>query len=171
MAIIIDANCLSNVFEKKSTLHHEFSPVFDWIISGKGKMVVGGTKYFNELKKLTRILRLFNILKNSNKVVIVNTDQVDCEQARLEAMINHPDFDDPHIMALVIVSSCRLVCSRDARSEAFILDGKYYPKGVKPPKFYKGRRNQNLLCDKYIPDKFKPLSKLNKEERERINKL
>ena len=172
MAIIIDANCLINVFDETSSLHNEFSPVLNWIINGKGKIVAGGTKYLEELSKLPRILRVFNILKKyKNKVVILDKKVVDLEQNRIEKMIVDPDFDDPHIMALVIVSSCRLFCSLDSRSEKYLLDSRFYPKGIKPPKYYKGSKNTNLLCDKYIPERYKPSLKLNKEERKIIPKL
>ena len=169
MAIIVDANCLSNVFDKTCSEHEEFSPVYDWIISGKGKLVYGGTKYIEELSKLTRILRFINLLKNfKNKVVILDKDLVDAEQKRIEGLIDDPDFDDPHIPAMVIVSQCRLLCSRDARSERFVLNKMLYPRGVKPPKYYKGKQNSKLLTDKNIPTKYKPLTKLNNDEKDAL---
>lgn len=167
MAIIIDANCLSNVFDKTCAEHDEFSPVYDWIIYGKGKLVFGGTKYVEELSKLTRILKFINILKKyKNKVVVLDKNLVDAEQARIEGLIEDPDFDDPHIPAMVIISQCRLLCSRDARSERFVLNKTLYPRGSKPPKYYKGKQHSKLLNDRNIPAKYKPLTKLNNDEKE-----
>lgn len=169
MAIIVDANCLSNVFDKTCAEHEDFSPVHDWIIYGKGKLVFGGTKYIEELSKLNRIVKFVNLLKKyKNKVVILDKDLVDTEQQRIEELIEDPDFDDPHIPAMVIISQCRLLCSRDARSERFVLNKQLYPKGVKPPKYYKGKQHSKLLSDKNIPAKYKPLTKLNNNEKDAL---
>ncbi len=47
MCIIIDANALPSVLKREP----ELCPVFNWINEGKGKIVYGGTKYKEELKK------------------------------------------------------------------------------------------------------------------------
>lgn len=169
MAIIVDANCISRVFDKTDKEHEEFEPVHKWIISGKGVLIYGGTKYLKELSKFKRVLSLINKLKNyKNKVVVLDNDLVDTEEKRIENAVNDKEFDDPHIAAIVSVSKCRLICSLDARSETFILRSDIYPNGVKPPKFYKGKRHTHLLCDSNIPEKYKPLQKLNKKEKTSI---
>lgn len=169
MAIIIDANCLSRVFDKTNAEHEEFAPVLDWIVNGKGKLVYGGTKYLEELAKVKKIHSLINLLKDTRKKVeVMDKSDVDAEEKRIKELIPDEDFDDPHIAALVSVSKCRLLCSSDTRSEPYLLRKDIYPKGVKPPKFYKGKQNEDLLSDKNVPKQYKPLKKLNKSEREKI---
>lgn len=169
MPIIVDANCLSSVFDKTCNDHSEFEPVFDWIINGKGKMIYGGAKYLKELSHCKRILPLINHLKNhKNKVIVLDSKRVDDLQKDIEALVDDPDFDDPHLIAMIAVSGCRLLCSKDERSERFILDKTLYPNGSKPPKYYKSKKNANLLSDSYIPSKYKPSQLLNKDEREVI---
>ncbi len=169
MAIIVDANCLTRVFDRSNSEHREFAPVFDWIVNGKGKLIYGGTTYLKELSKVEKILKFINLLKNTRKKVeIVNKQKVDEEEKRIKELIPDEDFDDPHIAAIVSVSKCRLLCSKDARSEKYILNKEIYPKGSKPPKYYKGKHNADLLCDSNVPKKYKPLKKLNKKEKESL---
>ena len=44
MCIIVDTNCFAPVFDRKSEKHNQFAPVLEWIISGKGKLIYGGSK-------------------------------------------------------------------------------------------------------------------------------
>lgn len=172
MCVIVDTNCLANVFDKKSEKHDDFKPVLDWVLNGKGKLVYGGTKYLQELRKASKYFKILNLLKDkANKVIIVNKEAVDKEQERISNVITDPDFDDPHLPAIVIVSKCRIICSQDTRSVRFVKDSQIYPKGIVIPKYYTSIRNRSLLCDKYIDDMYKPLDKLNKTKRELIQKV
>ena len=166
MPIVVETNCLSSVFDKACIDHAEFEPVFNWIINGKGKLIYGGSKYNNELSKCRRVIKFINLLKRyKNKVVVLRKDEVDNLQKKIESLVKDPDFDDPHLIAIISVSRCQLLCSKDERSERFILDKKLYPKRCKPPKYYKSKKNTNLLSDSYIPSRFKPIQPLNKEEK------
>lgn len=132
-------------------MHHEFKPVFDWIFYGPGRVVYGGTKYKDELKKARRYFGIFLELRKQRKAIEVDDFKVDQRQAELEEMVKHKDFDDAHIIAIVIVSGCRLICSNDSRAYTFIQDKKLYPKNFKRAKIYKGLSNQNLLLAGILP--------------------
>ncbi len=161
MCVIVDTNTFGPVFNPNNDKHSEFEPVLNWVLHGKGKFVIGGSKYMGELKKATRYLRLFRILNTTkDKVVRLDNKMVDDEQARIEALITDTDFDDPHLPAMIIVSKCQVICSDDTRSIRFVTDSRLYPDGVKTPKYYTGCRNKNLLCDNYIDDRYKPLNKI-----------
>ena len=170
MCIIIDINCLASVFERTSAKHSEFEPVLNWILSGKGKIILGGTKYIEELKKTPKYLKIIRLLgSSSKKVIVIDKNKVDEEQAKIELLIIDKDFDDPHLPAIVIVAKCMLICSDDSRSTKFVTKSEIYPNGVTVPKYYMGLRNINLLCDKYIDGKYKPLIKCNKAEKDLMN--
>lgn len=171
MCIIVDTNCFAPVFDRKSEKHDQFAPVLEWIISGKGKLIYGGSKYFEELKKASRYLKIINSLKKIGKAILVPKELVDKEQKRIEKKITDSDFDDPHLPAIVIVSKCKIICSSDTRSIKYVTQSKLYPKGIDIPKYYTGIKNKKLLCDKYIHDSYKPLNKCNKGEQESINNL
>src|ERR1700733_741215 len=109
MCIVIDINTLAGVFDKKSVNHAEFKDVFEWIFNGKGKIVYGGTKYISELSH-TKYLPLFTEYNRMNKAVLVKAN-IDAETVVVSKMIQHPDFDDQHLVALLRVSKCKLVCS------------------------------------------------------------
>ena len=150
MCIVIDTNTFSSVFDESSSLHSEFRPVFEWIYRRKGKVVYGGTKYRNELRKATKFLRLFGEFKKVNKVVEIEHEAVDREQERLEAECQHPDFDDAHLIAIVILSGCLLICTSDRKAHPFIKNADFYPRHVKRPKIYSKKSNADLLCDRNI---------------------
>jgi hypothetical protein len=169
MCIIIDANCFGRVFDRSNSNHDSFAPVLDWIIKGKGKIVYGGSTYFSELKTAAKYLKIFRLLREIDKAVIgdeVNIDQIEKD---LISTVNDSNFDDPHIMAIVIDTKCMLICSDDKKSLKFMKDFNLFPDHIKPPKYYMGIKNISLLNDKYIPEFYKPLMKCNKEVREKIN--
>lgn len=169
MCVIIDTNCLSYVFDRTSDRHADFEPVLKWILCGKGFIVYGGSKYLKELKKAGKYLNIFTMLRHKKKkLVILPTEEVDREENVIKQLITNPDFDDPHLVAMVRVSSCMIICSVDTRSVKFVTNSILYSKGVKPPKYYTGLRNVKLLTDKYVPDKYKPLEKFTKKEQETI---
>jgi hypothetical protein len=145
--IVVDTNVLALVFNSDCCGHVEFQPVHDWIIKGKGRAVFGGSKFKTELAKAPRYLRLFLQLKTSGRAVEIVTDLVDAREAQLIAMTQGTDCDDQHIIAIVCVSGCRLVCSQDVRSYEFLKCRHYYPSKCKVPKIYRSSRNADLLCD------------------------
>lgn len=170
MPIIIDANCIANVFDVHCARHTEFSPVREWIISGKGKMVYGGTTYENELRLLPKYLPIIRLLRESNKVIKGNKTDIDKYQSYVESKRVDPDFDDPHLVAISVVTKCLLICSEDTRSIRHVKDKKYYPKtSSKVPSYYTSSSNSNLLSDTYVHQIFKPLTTINKSVQDKFN--
>ena len=157
MCIVIDCNALSPVFNSSDSKHSMFSPVKDWIIDGNGKIIYGGTKYKQELSKLKSILRLLTLLKDRDKrkIIVLDSGQVDFEHMRLENKIKSKNFNDAHIVAIVIVSGARLISTLDSKSHEFIKMNSIYPKRFHRPKIYSNSNHQHLLCDRNIPKKYK----------------
>lgn len=147
MCIIIDTNALGDVFNKESLFHHEFEPVKNWILHGKGKIVYGGSKYKNELKSAGKYLKLLVEFSKMNKVVRINDEKVDERENEIKKNNRHCNFNDEHLIAIVIGSGCMLICTKDSSAVPFIKDSLYYPKSCKRPKIYSGKRNKNLLTD------------------------
>lgn len=168
MAIIIDTNCLANVFCKNSKDHEEFKPVLTWIVEGKGMMVLGGTKYNEELKKTAKFLTIIRYLKEIGKVHKGNKRDIDNYQIIVEELRDNQDFDDPHLPAIVKVTKCRIICSTDTRSIPYVTNKRYYPSGISTPVYYTSSRNKDILNDKYIDDSLKPLCKLNKHYKDKF---
>jgi hypothetical protein len=92
----------------------------------------------------------------------VDEKRVDEKQAELEKLVNHKNFDDPHIIAIIIVSGCQIICSTDDRAYPFFKMKELYPKNFTRPKIYSGLNNKDLLCDENIVDACKPCAKLKK---------
>jgi len=150
MCVIIDTNSFASVFNEKCSMHYKFKPIYDWIISGQGRVVYGGTRYKDELRRAGRYYGIFIELGKQRKTILVDDNKVDKRQEELIAIVKHRDFNDAHIIAIVTISGCRLVCSDDSRSYPFIRNMSLYPHGFKPPKIYKGLSSRNLLSARQL---------------------
>jgi hypothetical protein len=146
MCIVIDTDTLSRVFNNSNKEHPEFIPVYNWIIKGKGKMAIGGSKYDIELEAVTSLTKLIVELSKANKVRIVDSDLVDRKEKELKVKVVHKDFDDPHIVAIVIVSGIHLICTHEKRAIPFLTRNDFYP-GRRVPQIYSKSANANLLAN------------------------
>lgn len=162
MCIIIDTNTLSHVFNKNDEKHPEFKPILDWILNGQGKVVFGGTKYLHEISP--KIVPILNTLRAVNKAVKVDDNLVDAEAIKVSAMIQHADFDDQHIVGLLLMSGCKLISSLDARAYPYFQHNLFFS-AKKRPKIYTGERNSDLLCNHNIADICMPCVSLNQKVR------
>ena len=143
MCIVIDACTLAAVF-KSSDL--AFDPVRKWILAGKGKMVFGGSTYAAELSKVGSLLNLVAELSRQRKTVVLKKGVVDSAEKVIKEMEESNDFDDPHIVAIVRESGCRVVCTLDRRSDKFLRNRRFYPNGTRPS-IYRSNSHSHLLCD------------------------
>lgn len=150
MCIIIDSCAFGTVFNSDAQGHDKFKPVKKWICDGIGKIVYGGAKYNRELNRNKFLIEL----NNKRKTIKVDDKQVDKWADLLKKKIPRKDFDDPHIIAIVIVSGCRLFCSKDKRAFPYVKKRELYPNGIKPPKMYTSSSHQHLLCKQNIPRQY-----------------
>jgi len=115
-------------------------------------VVYGGTRYIRELERADRYLTVFVELGRINKAVKINDSAVDKQERRVSQKVNDKAFDDAHLIAILSVSRCRLICTTEKRAIPFLKDSSLYPKGVKRPKIYSRREHRDLLCDANIAD-------------------
>ena len=153
MCIVIDTNAMASVFVTSSKDHNQFKPVYDWILHKNGKIVYGGTTYFNELAKTGKFVPIFRRLKDIGKVIeLHDCKKVDAIEEELKAKVSDKKFNDPHIVAIIAVSKCKIVCTKDRESFEFIKNKALYPKGTRPPKIYKQKRNKDILNNHNIAE-------------------
>ena len=150
MCIIIDVNVLPSVFSSETKNHSEYKPVYDWFIGPNGKIVFGGSKYKGELLAMRRYHSLLVRYAKMNKVAYLEDEVVDKIQEDVKSKTDDSDFDDPHIIAIVIVSKGGIVCSDDKRSYRFIKDTAFYPDGIQVPRIYSNASNKDLLSKKKL---------------------
>lgn len=152
MCIIIDVNVFGAVFDKDNAQHADFSPVKIWVTKKKGFLVFGGAKYIDELERATRYHKILVELKKMGRVKQIKRDVVDADNALVDEMLAGTDCDDSHLIALVRVSGCRLICSNDISADRYLKKRKLYPKekGLKPPSIYRSKKHKKLLCQKNI---------------------
>jgi len=146
MCVIIDSCCLAMVFDHDNSEHVRFVPVLNWI-NGKGCMVYGGTKYLEELRKLPRYLAIVVELRKLRRAIPICTEKVDAIAATLMTEYPDPQFNDPHIVALVIASGCAVVCTNDKKAISYLRRVDVFSKrGMGRPSVYRGHKSHHRLC-------------------------
>jgi len=150
MCLVIDTCCLALVFDGGSKMHSKFVPVLEWI-NGKGRMIYGGTKYTAELRKAAKFLPYITELARTRKAVQIPNEVVDKIAAGLKEKCADPQFNDEHIVALVIASRCCVVCTDDNAAINYLKYANLFPEGMSRPKIYRGRNNhKKLCCDQHV---------------------
>jgi len=150
MCVIIDMDTLSRVFDPKNKEHSEFKPVLDWIKGSKGRIVYGGSKYLSELENANRYLIILNEYRKAKKAIKLDSDKVDQKQQEIEGIIQHSDFNDTHIVAIIIISGCRLLCSMNSKHYPFFQDKRYYPKKFGKISIYRGYTDKKMFLSRNV---------------------
>jgi hypothetical protein len=151
MCLVIDACCLSKVFNTNNREHPNFIPVYKWVRLGRGRMIYGGTKYLKELQEVAGLLGLFTELEKQGRVEILPRGCVDTTANEIKGRVNDSQFNDEHLIAIVIVARCRVVCTDDGRAMPFIKRADLYRKyRLKRPSIYRSAKHEDMCCDKNI---------------------
>ena len=139
MSFVLDTNTFSMFMDH----FKEFEPLWNRFLgTQKMKLVVGGSKYDDEINKCPRFLYFLNELKKKGKVLRINTDKVDEKEREVRSAF--PDTcDDPHLIALLDVAHCYIFVSYDKRADEFIKNWKY--SDGKKRHIYRYRIHENLL--------------------------
>lgn len=167
MCLVIDINVIGSVLNPKAEYHSDFEPVYNWIIYGKGKIIWGGTKYRDELKG-GKYFRLLNRLGNQRKTVKIAQEKVDEIETQLKIKCQDSEFksfNDHHIVAIIIASKCKLICTGDDESDRFLKKCSLYPNDVGVPSIYKNTSHRHLIADDKIVKHCLPETILTKEDR------
>lgn len=152
MCLVIDTCCLAIVFDGGNKKHVKFVPVLKWVTEGKGRMIYGGTKYDTELRRTVKILGIVGELRKARRAIHLDAAQVDPIATALKTKCPEPEFDDEHIVALVLASRCCVVCTDDNNAISYLKRVDLFSEyGVTRPSIYKGHKDhRKLCCDKHI---------------------
>lgn len=149
MCAVIDPPLFIPIVNSNDQRHADFGILKDWLTTGIGKAVMGGAQYRQELSRVSSVLPFIGELERRGKVVKVDAKKVDEAADFATATAKSADFDDAHLVALVAVSGCRVVCLNDPRAHQFLKDPALYNPRRNLPKLFTGARNQALLTKKY----------------------
>lgn len=150
MCVVADPPTFVPMFKCHDPEHGQFAPVKDWVTNGPGKFVLGGSTYQRELRSVKSVIPFLAELERKRKVVRLSHEAVDAEEVKVKALESSTDFDDPHLVALVRVTGCKIICIRDLRSHKFLRSVKFYGSPKDRPRLYTRSGNIGLLCPKHI---------------------
>lgn len=141
-------NTMSAVFSARDKRHPQFEPVLNHINSGKSKMIIGGSTYDMELRKMPNFYKLLAEMRRSKKLLVANGNDVDqLEQAiaKKYPMATYPDFNDKHIVALAYSTNARLVCTIDKPLKRYLKQRDFYNKSKQRPSIYNEVSKSTIL--------------------------
>jgi len=109
MCGIVDADVISQVFE--SNFSEAASAFFNWVDSGNGRLVSGGSRHIRELNS-ANYRKWASVASARGKLVFLNEAVVNEREAELEES-GRLISNDAHIVALAQLSGTRLLYSND----------------------------------------------------------
>ena len=146
MELIVDINIAPVVF---SSTPGDYSELRNCIFSikGNGILVYGGNKFLKEYRSIiVKHQLLFVELEKIGKIRILDNTTINKEEIRLKTLAPEKNFDDEHIIACIIHSNCKLVCTDDKRMDKYIKDkDKLFSKKPMKVKIYRYPKKQNSL--------------------------
>ena len=118
MCAIVDANALGEVFGDGAA--DRAAAFFQWLDTGPGRLIVGGTQFRREVDKVTNASRWIQRAIRTGRATQSDDDDVDQEARNLQDLRdlrNRPIVrsDDPHVLALSRCSGARLLYTNDER--------------------------------------------------------
>jgi hypothetical protein len=114
-------------------------------------MIYGGTKYNHELHQARKFLPMVAELSRARRAILLPRQKVDDFAIAVKNREPDPGFNDEHIVALVIASRCRLICTDDKRAIPYFKKKEFYqPYKLHKPKIYNYRSHQDQCCDEHI---------------------
>jgi len=150
MCIVVDPPALIPTFKTSDPKHPLFLPLKNWLDTPHGKLIYGGALYRTELSKLGSIFGVLAELQRKGKIVIIPDQLVDAEVEKVKGIEPRADFDDPHLVAIVRTSGCKLICLIDPRAHRYLRDSKFYESSKDRPKLYTRPKNASLFCKENI---------------------
>ncbi|MCH9693879.1 MAG: hypothetical protein K0U72_05165 [Gammaproteobacteria bacterium] len=79
----------------------------------------------------------------------MDDDLIDAKEAEIEKNFDLHS-DDPHVIALVVESCCKVVCTKDGPLQQDFGDKFRQKFGVRKPSVYKRKEHASLLCKNNI---------------------
>lgn len=143
--VIVDTNSWASVFDSSSQRHADFRPVKEYIENNFKSLAWGGSHYVGELRKSPKYLKIHFELAKGSRAVRFDDKAIDKDEARIKKLDKSKDFDDPHIIAIQIISNAPIICSCDKRAFPYFKNPMFYPKGHLRPKIYSKKSNRDLL--------------------------
>jgi hypothetical protein len=103
-----------------------------------------------EVAKIGSIAHTLAEYGRMGKLVHCPKETVDSEETLVKSIESSKKFNDPHLVALVRSSGCKLICTRDKNSHKYLTMIKLYRSSLERPKLYTQAGNSNLLRDSNI---------------------
>ena len=150
MCIVLDANVFPEFFDSKNPSYNSYTKLRKWIFDGKGKLIFGGTKYREEVGEIRTFIGILASLERAGKIVQLDDEEVDRIQLEVRAIEKSARFDDPHLVAIILCSKCRVICTNDKRAFPYLKDLRFFKRAADRPRIYSDDKNYQLINNNNI---------------------
>jgi rRNA-processing protein FCF1 len=135
MCIIVDANCIHEL----AAPTNDGKPILKWLLTGKGGLIVGGLLK-DELDRGGLRATLAE-LNRAGKLHTLDDSKLSEVSGRLKKD-GRCRSNDPHVIAVAIVSGCRLIFTKDKKLHKDVKNRKILNPTAS---IYKSRKHHHLL--------------------------
>jgi hypothetical protein len=150
MCIVLDVNVFPEFFDSKNPSYNSYNKLRKWIFKGNGKLIFGGTKYREEVGQVKTYISVLAALDRAGKIVQLDDAAVDRIQTEVRAIEKSTKFDDPHLVAIVLCSKCRVICTNDVRALPYLKDLRFFKRAADRPRIYSDDKNCRLINNRNI---------------------
>jgi hypothetical protein len=95
-------------------------------------------------------LKIFKELETARKTVLLESEKVDTKVIELKEKKPQNSFNDPHIMAILIVSDTKLLCTKEKELLKYLYDKTLYPLDYELPIVYSSENKIDLSSKEYL---------------------
>jgi rRNA-processing protein FCF1 len=146
MELIVDINIAPYVFSDSPGHYIKLRNCIT-TPTNKAILIYGGEKFLREYRNIIIQNRsLFVELQRRGKIKVLDKNVINDEEKRLKTIAPEKDFDDEHIIACILHSNCKLVCTDDKRMDKYIKDkNRLFSKKPRRVKIYRYPITQDSL--------------------------
>lgn len=146
MRLIIDTNILHKLFDPGHQDHEHYKTVYHCLFKCKGQIFYGGKTFKKEIvENNKKYISLFIELRKAGKAIVLDDVDVDNLESKFKIIEPNKNFDDPHVIACIVLSKAEILVSEDARADKYIKDRRFYPKKFPLPSIYRNNSHKHLI--------------------------
>ena len=119
MCVVIDADTFSEISDESNK---DFKPLRNWISQEGHTVIHGGSEYKEHLKNHGKFRGYLKDLWRAGSTQKLNDEEIDNTEVFLQTNFVKAKYNDHHIVAILLVSGCKVVSSHDQGLHELIKD-------------------------------------------------
>lgn len=119
MCVVFDTDTFGEVSDNSN---EDFEPLRNWISRERHTVIYGGSEYLRQLRKSGPFRRYLRGLEKTGQIHTLNGQVIDRTAVFLANRFISKNYNDHHIVAILLISGCKVVSSHDQGLHELIKD-------------------------------------------------